>query len=140
MSGCAYIAEIVFSPSAPGRFSSGCASAAGARIPDYGGARDPLAENRLQAGREALSEPAEQGCNTSSSEAASPLAENTGDTGERADISAGERTYRCQRWPFLAIGDLVKFSRGLFVATSEKQIEVIEGSSDFGVAVFRVEP
>ncbi len=77
--------------------------------------------------------------------AAEPHAENSSGLDSTAGENTGakgaqRRAYRCQRWPFLAIGDLVNFKHGMFVATTEKQIELIEGSSDFGVAVFRVDP
>ena len=45
------------------------------------------------------------------------------------------RTYRCQRWPFFAMGEIVKFNQGLFTATTDAQVRLIEGSSDFSAGI-----
>lgn len=67
-------------------------------------------------------------------------------------MSEGEfvpKSYACVRWPELRVGKkiggkdgtnmYVKFNRGRFTATSPEEVEVIESSEAFGVAIHNLD-
>ena len=46
-----------------------------------------------------------------------------------------KRKFVCNRWPFLEIGNLIKFQNGLFVTDDPNLIATIEGNEAYGAQI-----